>query len=88
MTVLIPARIAPASRRWRVRARVPGIAMPVIPWAASSACRLRCDRQLEASRAGSRTTYPLTHIRRDSGSVSLTPVLPMWGAVIATIWRA
>ena len=54
--VAIPARIAPRSRRCRVSARVPVIAMPVMPWARSSSSRLRCDRQLEASRAGSRTT--------------------------------
>jgi hypothetical protein len=62
--------------------------MAVMPWPRSSASRLRCDRQFEASRAGSRTTYPLTQIRRDSGSSSFIPVLPMCGAVIATIWRA
>ena len=88
MPVAMPARIAPRSRRCLVSARVPVIAMPVMPWARSSSSRLRRDRQLEASRAGSRTTYPLTQIRRDSGSSSLIPVLPMCGAVIATIWRA
>jgi hypothetical protein len=76
------------SRRCLVSARVPAMAMPVTPWAASSACRLRWARQLDASLAGSRTTYPLTHICRDSGSVSFMPVLPMCGAVIATICRA
>ena len=54
--VLIAARIAPWSRSCRVSARVPVIAMPRTPWAASSACRLRRDRQLEVIRAGSRTT--------------------------------
>ena len=68
-------------------ARVPVMAIPVTPWARSSASRLRWDRQLDAIRAGSRTTYPLTQIRRDSGSSSLIPVLPMCGAVMATIWR-
>ena len=54
--VAMPARIAPRSRRCRVSARVPVIAIPVMPWARSSVSRLRCDRQFEASRAGSRTT--------------------------------
>ncbi len=85
--VLMAARIAPRSRRCRVSDRVPVIAIPVMPWARSSSSRLRLARQLEAIRAGSRTTYPLTQIRRDSGSSSLTPVLPMCGAVMATIWR-
>ena len=53
---LIAARIAPVSRRCRVSARVPVIAMPVTPWAASSSSRLRRARQLDAIRAGSRTT--------------------------------
>ena len=83
----IAARITPRSRSRRVSARVPVIAMPGTPWAASSAPRLRWARQLEVIRDGSRTTYPLTQIRRDSGSASLTPVLPMCGAVIATICR-
>ncbi len=87
VSVLITARIAPRSRRWRVSARVPVTAIPVTPWSRSSASRLRWARQLEAIRAGSRTTYPLTQIRRDSGSSSLIPVLPMCGAVMATIWR-
>ena len=81
----MPARIAPRSRRCRVSALVPGTAMPVTPRAASSSCRLRRDRQFEAIRAGSRTTNPATQTRRDSGSSSFTPVLPMCGAVIATI---
>ena len=61
--------------------------MPGTPWAASSSARLRWARQLEVIRDGSLTTYPLTQIRLDSGSVSLTPVLPMCGAVMATICR-
>jgi hypothetical protein len=56
VSVLIAARMAPRSRRCRVSARVPLIAMPVTPCAASSASRLRTERQLDAIRAGSRTT--------------------------------
>ena len=63
------------------------MAMPGTPWAARSSSRLRRARQLEVVRDGSRTTYPLTQIRRDSGSSSLIPVVPMCGAVIATICR-
>ncbi len=55
-TVETAARIAPCSRSRMVSARVPGTEMPVIPWAFSSASRLRCARQLEAIRDGSRTT--------------------------------
>ena len=84
---LITARITPWSRSRRVSARVPVTAMPGMPWAASSSSRLRWARQFEVIRDGSLTTYPLTQIRRDSRSVSLTPVLPMCGAVMATICR-
>lgn len=84
----IAARIAPRSRRCRVSARVPGIAMPTTPWSRSADPSEPVARQLDATRAGSRTTYPATWIRPDSGSSSLTPVLPMCGAVIATICRA
>ena len=83
--MLIAARIAPRSRRCLVSARVPVIAMPVTPSARSSSSRPRAARQLDAILAGSLTTYPLTQIRRDSGSSSLTPVFPMCGAVIVTI---
>ena len=55
-SVLIAARIAPRSRRCRVSARVPVIAMPVTPWARSSSSRLRTARQLDEIRAGSRIT--------------------------------
>ena len=85
--VEMPTRIAPRSRRWRVRARVSMPVMPTTPWSRSSSSRLRVARQLETRRAGSRTTYPATQIRRDSGSSSFTPVLPMCGAVITTTWR-
>ncbi len=56
VSVLIAARMAPRSRRCLVSARVPLIAMPVTPWVASSAARLRRDRQDEAILAGSRIT--------------------------------
>ena len=56
LAVLMAARMAPCSRSSRVSARVPVIAMPGMPWAASSACRLRCARQLEVILAGSLTT--------------------------------
>ncbi len=85
--VEIPTRIAPRSRRWRVRARVSTPEMPTTPWARSSSSSERRERQLDGTRAGSRTTYPATQICRDSGSSSLTPVLPMCGAVITTTWR-
>ena len=55
-TVETAARIAPCSRSRMVRARVPVRAMPVIPWALSSASSERLARQLEAILAGSRTT--------------------------------
>ncbi len=32
--------------------------------------------------------YPATQMRRDSGSSSFMPVLPMCGAVCSTIWPA
>ena len=54
--VLIAARIAPRSRRCRVSARVPVIAIPVIPWSRSSSERPRSARQLEKILAGSRMT--------------------------------
>ncbi len=54
--VLIAARIAPRSRSRRVSARVPRIAMPVMSWLRSSVSRSRAARQLDVSRAGSRTT--------------------------------
>jgi hypothetical protein len=84
-SVLIPARIAPRSRRWRVSARVSMPLMPTMPWAASWSSRLPVERQLEVRRAGSRTTKPAGHMRRLSSSSPFTPVLPMCGAVIATI---
>jgi hypothetical protein len=85
--VEMPTRIAPRSRRWRVRARVSTPEIPTTPWVRSSSSRVRTERQLLGTRAGSRTTYPATQMRRDSGSSSLTPVLPMCGAVITTTWR-
>ena len=86
--VAIPARIAPRSRRCRVSARVPVIAIPVMPWRRSSLVQAPLRPPVRGQTGGPRTTYPLTQIRRDSGSSSFTPVLPMCGAVIATIWRA
>ena len=44
-------------------------------------------RQLDGTRAGSRTTNPLTQMRGDSWSSSFMPVLPMCGAVITTTCR-
>lgn len=37
---------------------------------------------------GSRTMYPATQMREDSGSSLLTPVSPMCGNVCTTIWRS
>ncbi len=50
------ARMAPRSRRCRVSARVPLIAMPGTSCALSSSSRVRADRQLDATLAGSRIT--------------------------------
>ena len=61
--------------------------IPTTPWSRSASSRLRRERQLDGIRAGSRTTYPLTQIREDSGSSSFIPVLPTWGAVITTTCR-
>ena len=48
----------------------------------------RSQRPLDDARGdGSRTTKPLTQMRSDSASSSLTPVLPMCGAVITTTCR-
>ena len=82
-----PARMAPRSRMWRVTARVSTSAMATTPWEDSSSSSPRLDLQFEGRRAASRTTKPATQMRADSGSSSLTPVLPMCGAVITTIWR-
>ncbi len=83
----MPTRIAPRSRRWRVSARVSIPLMPTTPCSRSSSSSERTERQLDGTRAGSRTTYPLTQIRRDSGSSSLMPVLPTCGLVITTTCR-
>ncbi len=45
--LLMPARIAPRSRRCLVSALVPVIAIPVMPWCLSSSSRPRAARQLE-----------------------------------------
>ena len=79
--------MAPRSRRWRVSARVSMPLMPTTPWSRSSSSSERAERQLDGTRAGSRTTYPLTQMRRDSGSSSLMPVLPTCGLVITTTCR-
>ena len=52
----MPTRIAPRSRRWRVRARVSMSEMPTTPWRSSSESSERDERQLDGTRAGSRTT--------------------------------
>ncbi len=52
----MPQRIAPRSRRWRVSARVSMPLMPTTPWRTSSSSSERRERQLEATREGSRTT--------------------------------
>ena len=85
--VEMPTRIAPRSRRCRVSARVSIPEMPTTPCSCSSSSRERFERQLDARRAGSRTTYPLTQMRLDSGSSSFMPVLPTCGAVITTTCR-
>ena len=54
--VEMPTRIAPRSRRWRVRARVSTPEMPTTPCSRSASSRARRERQLEGIRAGSRTT--------------------------------
>ncbi len=83
----MPQRMAPRSRRWRVSARVSMPLMPTTPWFTSSSSSERRERQLEATREGSRTTYPATQICLDSSSSSFQPVLPICGAVITTTWR-
>ena len=52
----MPARMAPRSRRWRVRARVSMPLMPTTPWSRSSSSSGLVDRQFEGRSAGSRTT--------------------------------
>ena len=56
VSVEIPTRIAPRSRRWRVSARVSTPLIPTTPWARSSSSSERTERQLDGTRAGSRTT--------------------------------
>ena len=86
-SLVMPTRIAPRSRRWRVSARVSMPLMPTTPWFTSSSSRLPVARQLDGRRAGSRTTNPATQILRLSSSSPFTPVLPMCGAVMTTTWR-
>ena len=80
----MPTRIAPASRRCRVNARVSIPAIPTTPYVRRSSSKVRCARQFDTIRDGSRTTYPDTQMRSDSGSSSFMPVLPTCGAVITT----
>ncbi len=54
--VEMPTRIAPRSRRCRVSARVSTPLMPTTPWSRRSSSRVRWLRQLDGTRAGSRTT--------------------------------
>ncbi len=54
--VEMPTRIAPRSRRCRVRARVSTPEIPTTPCSRSASSRVRVLRQLEGTRAGSRTT--------------------------------
>ena len=51
-----PTRIAPRSRRWRVRARVSMSQIPTMPCSARSSSRVRTERQFDGRMAGSRTT--------------------------------
>jgi len=53
---VFPNKMAPRSRRCRVRARVSTPLMPTTPWARSSSSSERTERQLDGTRAGSRTT--------------------------------
>ena len=55
-TLDTPTRIAPRSRRWRVIARVSTSHMPTTSWARSSSSSERRERQLDGTRAASRTT--------------------------------
>jgi hypothetical protein len=71
-----------------VTARVSMPLMPTMPSLASRSSRLPFAPVVGHDPAGSRTTKPSTQIRFDSSSSSLTPVLPMCGAVITTIWPA
>ncbi len=54
--VEMPTRIAPRSRRCRVRARVSIPEMPTTPCSRSAESSERRERQLDGTRAGSRTT--------------------------------
>jgi hypothetical protein len=56
ISVEMPTRIAPRSRRWRVSARVSMSQMPTTDCARSSSSSDLTERQFEGIRAGSRTT--------------------------------
>ena len=58
-----------------------------IPWRRNASASDPVERQLDADRDGSRTTYPATWMPADSSSSSFQPVLPICGAVCTTIWR-
>src|SRR5580700_593008 len=77
----------PLSRRWRVRARVSTSVMPTMSCFSRKASSVLSARQLDATGLASRTTNPATRGRPSTASLSaaLTPVLPIWGAVIVTI---
>jgi hypothetical protein len=64
--------------------------MPVTagtPAAPRYASRVEVARQELAMGDAARTTKPATHTRALSSSSAFTPVLPICGAVITTIWR-
>jgi hypothetical protein len=61
--------------------------MPTTPWSRNASPRDLRERHEDGRRAGSRTTYPATQMRDDSGSSSFMPVLPTCGAVMTTTWR-
>ena len=84
----IPARMAPLSLRRRVTARVSTPLIPTIFCSSSCESREPVARKFETILDGSRTTKPATQILCDSLSTSFTPVLPMCGAVMSTIWPA
>ena len=73
----MPTRIAPRSRRWRVKARVSIPWIPTMPCSINSTSKSFSLRQLLVIVDGLRTTNPATQIFSDSLSGELTPVFPM-----------
>ncbi len=69
----------------RVSARVSTPAMPTMPCFFRYSSSEAVDRQLLTTGESSRTTKPARKGRSASGSSSLTPVLPICGAVMVTI---